>query len=126
MKTVKWIVHILLAVAFLGFGTMKLITPYADMLVEPAMAWAGEFSEMQVKIIGSLEILGALGLLLPVLLKKQKMFVPFAALALGGIMIGAMMTHIGRDEPIIINIVILLLALLTFWWRKDWMKKEAA
>ena len=126
MKTVKWIVHILLAVAFLGFGTIKLITPYAEMIADPMMGWASGFSETQVKMIGSLEILGALGLLLPVILKRSKMFVPVAALCLGGIMVGAMMTHIGRDEPIMINIVILILALLTFWWRKDWMKKEAA
>ena len=123
MKVVKIVVLALVALAYLVPGVMKLMTPYAEMIVEPAMSWANDFSAQQVKIIGVLEILGVLGLVLPLLLKKFNMLVPVSALALSALMIGAIVTHIGRDEPIIMNIGILLLTLLTFWWHKDWLKK---
>ena len=123
MKVVKWIVLGLVAMAYLAPGVMKLVTPYAEMIVEPAMAWASDFSETQVKIIGVLEILGVVGLVLPLFLKKYYKLVPISALALSCLMVGAIITHVGREEAILMNIVILLLTLLTFWWHKDWMKK---
>lgn len=125
MKVVKWIVLILVALAYLVPGIMKLMTPYAEMIANPAMAWAEGFSAQQVKIIGTLEILGVLGMLLPLFLKKFKMLVPVSALALAVLMIGAIVTHLGREEPIIMNIAILVLTLLVFWWHKDWLKKTA-
>ena len=123
MKVVKWIVLGLVAMAYLAPGVMKLVTPYAEMIVEPAMAWASDFSETQVKIIGVLEILGVVGLVLPLFLKKYYKLVTISALALSCLMVGAIITHVGREEAILMNIVILLLTLLTFWWHKDWMNK---
>jgi uncharacterized membrane protein len=125
MKAVKWVIHILLGVAFLGFGAMKFMTPYADMIADPNNGWATEFSELQVKLIGVVEVLGGLGLLLPVILKKYQMLVPVAALGLAGVMIGSTITRIGRGEPFVFDLVLLGLGLLTFWWRKDWLKKTA-
>lgn len=125
MKVVKYVVLGLVAIAYLMPGIMKLITPYSEMIAEPAMAWANDFLASQVKGIGVLEILGVLGLVLPFLLKRFKMLVPVSALALSALMIGAIVTHIGRDEPVYLNIAILVLTLLTFWWHKDWLKKQA-
>lgn len=122
MKVVKIVVLVLVALAYLVPGFMKLMTPYADMIAEPAMAWANDFSANQVKGIGLLEILGVIGLVLPLLLKKYHKLVPISALALAALMVGAIVTHIGRDEPVYMNITILVLTLLTFWWHKDWLK----
>jgi len=122
MKIVKWIVQILLIIAFFGAGVMKLISPYVELIVQEGMAWAGDFSAMTIKVIGALEVLGALGLFLPVLLNKFKMLVPMAAVGLGLVMIGAMITHIGRGESFFPNIVLLLLAVATAYFRKDYFK----
>jgi uncharacterized membrane protein YphA (DoxX/SURF4 family) len=124
MKIVIWIVQILVALAFLSAGLMKLITPYPDLISDPNMAWAGDFSATQIKLIAVLEILGVLGLVLPMIIKKFKALVPIAAFGLALTMVGAIITHIGRDEPIAVNLVLLVLASLTAWWRRGFLKKK--
>jgi hypothetical protein len=123
MKVVKWIVQILLAVAFLAAGGTKLFTPYAELMATDGMAWVGDFSSTQIKIIALLEVLGAIGLIVPMFIPKMRMLVPIAAIGLALTMIGAAITHIGRGEPFVPNIVLFLLAVLVFWWRKDLLKK---
>ena len=59
MKVVKIVVLVLVALACLVPGFMKLMTPYADMIVEPAMAWANDYSANQVKGIGVSRNLGS-------------------------------------------------------------------
>lgn len=124
MKIVIWIVQILVALLFLFTGGMKLLTPYAEMIADPNMAWAGDFSSTQIKIIGALEVLGALGLILPMILKKYMVLVPVAAIGLALTMVGAMVTHLvrGETEPAVVNIIILVLAALTAWWRRGYFK----
>jgi len=122
MKIVIWIVQILVVIAFLGAGLMKLITPYPELVSNPNMGWVGDFSATQIKIIAVLEILGAVGLILPMILNKFKILVPVAAIGLALTMIGAIITHIGRNEPIAVNLVLLVLASLTAWWRKGFIK----
>jgi uncharacterized membrane protein len=67
MNTVLWIVTALLALAFAGAGLMKLTQPKPK-LVASGQAWAEDFSDGAVRAIGALEVLGALGLVLPALL----------------------------------------------------------
>lgn len=122
MKIVIWIVQILVAIAFLGAGVMKLVTPYPDLISNPNMGWVSDFSATQVKIIAVLELLGVLGLILPMLLKKFMILVPVAAIGLALTMIGAIITHIGRDESIAVDLVLLVLASLTVWWRRGFFK----
>ena len=122
MKIVKWILQSLLALAFLGSGMMKAFTPYADLISNPQMAWANDFSPMFIKTIATLEILGAIGLILPLVLKKLTFFVPISAMGLGATMIGALIVHSNRGESIVPNIVLLVLALSVVWLRKDLLK----
>jgi len=58
-----WIVAGLLALAFLGAGAMKLSQPREKLAA--SMGWVNDFSAPMVKTIGALEVLGALGLILP-------------------------------------------------------------
>lgn len=83
---------------------------------------------MMTKIIGLLEFLGALGLFLPVVLKRNLNLVPLAAAGLALTMVGAMITHDGRGEMEALppNVVLLLLSLLVIYIRKDFLKKSAA
>ncbi len=125
MKIVKWVVQALLAVAFLGSGAIKLITPYSEMIANPDMGWANDFSATQIKIIAVLEILGAIGVVLPMLVKRFQFLVPMAAIGLGLTMVVAAIVHMGRGEPIVPNIVLFVLAGLTAWWKWGLFKGES-
>ena len=71
MKVVIWIVQIIVTIAFFGAGITKLITPYEEMRADPNMGWVNDFSALQIQIISILEVLGALGVILPMIVKKS-------------------------------------------------------
>ena len=112
METVGWILSGLLALAFLAAGTGKLVQPYDKLTANANMAWAGDFAPGQVKGIGSLEVLGALAVVLPWLLDVARILTPVAALGLAAVMVGAIATHLRRGERQVlpINAVLLVLA----------------
>ena len=62
MNIILWIVQILLALAFGAAGLMKATKPVDTMVAR--MAWAADYSPRTIKLIGVVEILGALGLIL--------------------------------------------------------------
>lgn len=105
----------LLAIVFLMAGGMKLAQP-KEKLAEN-MAWVEDFSANTVKIIGGLEVLGALGLILPRFLGFLPGFLgQLAAVGLALTMAGAAYTHIRRGETkpaeIAPSIVLLILAII--------------
>jgi hypothetical protein len=104
-----WIVSGLLALANLLAGGLKLVRPREALIaIQP---WAGDFSARQIKGIGALEVLGAIGLILPPLLGVLPVLAGFAAVGIAALQVGALVTHVRRKEPIVPNIVILALAL---------------
>jgi len=105
-------------------GLMKLFTPYADLISESTTAWANDFSSFQIKIISIYEVLGAFGLILPMFIPKLRVLVPIAAIGLALIMVGAMITHLGRGESIIINIILLALSAYIAWSRSEFFKRQ--
>src|SRR5262245_37943343 len=111
MSVVLWIIAGLLAAAFAASGLMKL-TQSRQKLAASGMGWAEDFGEGTVRTIGGLEVLAALGLILPGALDIAPVLVPLAALGLVLVMIGAAVTHARRKEPqgIAINAVLLVLA----------------
>lgn len=110
MDIVAWILQIVLALAFLAAGGMKLARP-RPALVGAGMGWADDFSDGAVKAIGALEVLGALGLILPAVTGIAPVLVPIAALGLALTMAGAIVVHVRRKEPIIPPLVLGVLAL---------------
>src|SRR6266480_747544 len=80
---VRWIIQGLLALIFLFTGGMKLILPIEELTRE--MPLPGLF----VRFIGVAEVLGAIGLVLPGLLRIRQGLTPLAAGGLVIIMIGA-------------------------------------
>ncbi|MGE5132616.1 MAG: DoxX family protein [Gemmatimonadota bacterium] len=118
MNIVLWVIAGLLAAAFLGAGLMKLTRP-REKLAASGMAWTEDFSPGVIKTIGALELLAAIGLILPAALNIAPVLVPLAATGLAVIMIGAMVTHARRREfPMIAgNLVLLVLAALIMWGR---------
>lgn len=119
LKILAWTLQILAALAFIMAGLMKISTPYEELVLADNMGWAEDFSAMQIKIIGILEVLGSIGMILPLQLKKFTFLVPFAALGLVFVMVGAIFTHLNREEPIIVNIILLLLNLSVVYLRRD-------
>ncbi|WP_167104906.1 DoxX family protein [Mycobacterium sp. DL592] len=118
MNLALWIVAGVLAVMFAGAGVFKLVsTP--EKLVESGMGWAADFSAPTVKLIGLLELLGAIGLVVPALVHIAPVLVPLAALGLAATMIGAAVVHARRKETpmIAVNVVLLALALFVAWGR---------
>ncbi|EEP69784.1 DoxX family protein [Micromonospora sp. ATCC 39149] len=118
MNIVLWIIAGLLAAAFAFFGATKLAQP-KEKLAASGMAWTENVSSGLVKLIGALEVLAAIGLILPAVLDIAPILVPLAALGLVLIMIGAIVTHARRKEyqAIGMNVVLLLLAAVVAWGR---------
>ena len=96
MAIALWIVQGLVAAGLLMAGFMKATRPKEAL--QEQMAWVEDFSATQVKGIGVLEILGALGLILPMLTGILPILTPLAAVGLTVIMVGAVFTHIRRGE----------------------------
>ena len=111
MNITLWIVTAVLALLFLAAGTMKIAQPKAK-LAASGQGWAEDFSDGTVKGIGGLEVLAALGLVLPALLNIATVLVPLAATGIFVLMAGAAITHARRGEKpnVIINAILGILA----------------
>jgi uncharacterized membrane protein YphA (DoxX/SURF4 family) len=96
VTAVLWILQLVLAFVFLAAGLTKLSQP-RDKL-EAAMAWVQDFTSPVVKAIGGLEVLAAIGLIVPWLFDIAPVFTPLAALGLVALMVGATLTHLRRTE----------------------------
>ena len=112
MNIALWIAQVVLAVVFVSAGIMKVTQPKATLEVRPGMGYMTELSVLQLKLIGSAELLGSLGLILPWWLGRLPVLTPIAAAALLVLMIGATMTHIRRKEPIAFTTVLGVLTLV--------------
>ncbi|WP_368680351.1 DoxX family protein (plasmid) [Rhodococcus opacus] len=118
MNIALWIVAIVLAVGFAAAGAIKL-SQSKDKLAASGMGWTESYSESAVKAIGAVEVLGAVGLILPAVVGLAPILVPLAATGLALVMAGAIVTHARRGEtqPIVINVVLLALAAFVAWGR---------
>lgn len=118
MNVVLWIIAIVLALAFLAAGLMKLARP-KEALAAMGMGYVEDFSAGTIKAIGALEVLAAIGLILPAVLGIAPALVPLAATGLVLMMVGAIITHLRRKElpNVIVNVVLLALAAVVAWGR---------
>jgi len=113
-----WVVAGLLAAAFLSAGALKLSQP-RQALATSGQGWVEDFSAGQVKVIGTLEVLAAIGLILPAVLGLAPIVVPLTATGLVLLMVGAMLTHARRDERshMGVNVVLATMAVFVAWGR---------
>ena len=114
MNIALWIVQALLAALFLFAGSMKFIMPVEEMTKQmPSMpGWFLHF-------IGVAEILGALGLILPGLLRIKPGLTPLAAAGLVVIMIGATVIGfmIGPASGALLPLIVAVLAAFVAYGR---------
>ncbi len=89
------IIQIALGLVFLMAGMMKLVMQNKARAMTPALRG---YSRAFVSFIGLAELLGALGLTLPVWLGIMPVLTPLAAAGLSVIMLGATYTHLKLKE----------------------------
>jgi uncharacterized membrane protein YphA (DoxX/SURF4 family) len=118
MNVALWIVAGLLAAIFLMAGFMKM-TQAKEKLAEN-MGWVEHYEPRQIKLIGLLETLGAIGLIVPALTGILPILTPLAAIGIALVMVGAMARHLnrGNETPMVaMNMAFLLMALFVAWGR---------
>ncbi|HTG14720.1 MAG TPA: DoxX family protein [Blastocatellia bacterium] len=103
-----WIVQVLLALLFLFAGGAKLVLP------PEAMQGPVPIPVLFLRFIGVCEVLGALGLILPGLLRIRPGLTPLAAVGLVIIMIGATVVNLMSGAPAVALITLLAGLLATF------------
>ena len=114
MNIVLWICAGLLAAMFLMAGVMKVAMPKEKLL--PTMKWAETWSVPQLRALGTVEVLGAIGLILPRALNIAPVLTPLAAAGCAVVMIGAVLTHIrmkdykGTGMPLVLLILAVAVA----------------
>jgi putative oxidoreductase len=91
-----WIVQILLGLAFLAIGSMKLFTPIDD-LVKQGMTFASD-NPWLPRFIGTSEVLGALGLILPSVTRIMPKLTVAAAAGLIAVMVLAVGYHVAIEK----------------------------
>ena len=112
-----WIAQVILAAMFLMSGFMKLSQPIDQL--SKMLPWAAQVPEALVRFIGVAEVLGAVGLILPSLLRIQPKLTPIAAVGLALVMLFAVVFHISRGETPMIGMNFILIAIAAFiaWGR---------
>ena len=114
MNIVLWICAGLLAAMFLMAGVMKATMPKEKL--EPAMQWSKTWSRPQLQALGTVEVLGAIGLILPWALNIARVLTPLAAVGCAVVMIGAVATHIrmkdykGTGMPVVLLVLAIIVA----------------
>lgn len=96
MTYALWIVQVLLALLFLFAGATKLVLPL-DVLTSMGSPNQIVLPGLFIRFIGVVEVLGALGLILPGLLRIKPWLTPLAAGGLVVIMVGATALTMAAD-----------------------------
>jgi putative oxidoreductase len=112
MNVVLWIVQALLAAAYVMAGSMKTFRPLKEL--SKRMAWVATFPAGFVSFIGIAELLGAIGIILPMVTNIAPWLTVAAAAGLALVQVSAIAFHVSRHETRVVpgNVVLLLLALL--------------
>lgn len=113
METALLTSQLLLAAIFVATGLTKLTQPRAKLAAGP-MGWAADVTDVEFRTVGLLEVLGALGLVLPQAFGIAELLTPFAAVGLALTMIGAIATHVRMGETDRLAVPIVLLVLSVF------------
>ena len=114
-----WAAQVLLA-AFYGFAGFNKLTQSMQSLAAMDMSYAIDFPELLTRFIGTMEVLGAVGIILPALTRIMPRLTPLAALGFSIIQVLAMGVHISRGEFAVLpmNLVLLALSLFVLWGRE--------
>ncbi|MEW5831034.1 MAG: DoxX family protein [Chloroflexota bacterium] len=114
MNITLWIAQGLLAAMYLMAGSMKAFQP-SKVRENPQMTWAHGRQDGFIRFVGTSELLGALGLILPLVTGILPWLTVLAAVGLTLIQLLAIFTeHLPRKEFNVIPVNLVLLALAIF------------
>lgn len=120
MNLALWIVAGVLA-AVLLVSTSKMFVPREKLasVGGAAAQWLLDFSPSALRAIGTLEILGAAGLILPAVLDIAPILVPVTATCVALLFVGAVIMRRRRGEKatIVPDLVYLAMAVFVAWGR---------
>jgi uncharacterized membrane protein len=116
MDTILWIAQVVLAFLFLLFGVTHLTRRES---MRERVPWMWSLPREAMLVIGILDILGAIGLILPAVTRIQPWLTPLAALCLAVLMVFAIIFHARRGElpNITLNVILGLIAAFIAWGR---------
>ncbi|MGW8881607.1 DoxX family protein [Streptomyces mirabilis] len=119
MNLVLWIGAGLLAVVALTGGISKTFVPREKLAAVRRGGWTEDAGAGFVKTLGVLELLAAVGLVLPAAVGIAPVLAPVTAVCWVLLMAGAMITHGRRGEfpYVVLNLVYLVLAAFVAWGR---------
>ncbi|WP_405096186.1 DoxX family protein [Micromonospora sp. NBC_01412] len=117
MNVVLWILQVLLALVLLGAGLTKVAQPKEKL--RERMGWVDGVPQSAVKALGALEVLAAVGLILPALTGIATVLTPLAAVGAAIVMAGAVVVHARAKEypGTAFTAVLLVAALVVAWGR---------
>ena len=117
MNTALWIVQTVLALVFVMTGGLKLVLP-SDKIAE-RMGQENGLPPSAMRIIGLLEVMGAIGVVLPAWTGILPWLTPLAAAGLMLTMFGAVFENVrNKHFPMIaVNFVVGLLAIFVIYGR---------
>jgi uncharacterized membrane protein YphA (DoxX/SURF4 family) len=118
MNTLFWTLQTLVALTFLYSGLNKSL--YSEQkLVEKGQTGVEGLSVPLIRFIGIIEILGAVGLLLPGIIKVLTIIAPITAVGFSVIMVLAAIIHYKRKEPrnVLTNLILLTLCVFIAVYR---------
>lgn len=112
MNVALWITAGLLALVALVGGITKAFVPVEKLSQHEGAAWTRGVSPAFVKTLGVLEMLAAVGLILPAVTDVAPVMVPVTATCWVALMVGAMVTHgrLGQLKLVLVNVAYLALA----------------
>ena len=116
MITSLWAAQILLAILLVMGAIMKFL-PIEK--ISPMMPWTGQIPATFVRLLGIIDLLGAVGLILPTSLQIKPKLTFWTALCIIALMLSAIIFHILRGEAaaIGINIFSMIIAVFIAWGR---------
>ena len=120
LNVILWIAQVVLAGMFIMAGYMKTTTPIEQL--SASLPWTKDVPVWLVRFIGTAEFLGALGLILPSLLRIKPVLTPLAALGIIAIMVMAAIFHVTRTEfsGVVFTVILASVAAFIVWgrWKK--------
>ena len=119
MNLALWIAAGLLAGVALAGGITKTFLPKEKLAAHEGGRWTADAGVGFVKTLGVLELLAAVGLILPAVAGVAPVMVPVTAACWVLLMIGAMITHgrLGQARLVLLTFGYLLLAVFVTWGR---------
>ena len=114
-----WIAQIALA-GFYGFAGFSKVSQPMEALAAMGMSYAVDYPDLLTRFVGTAELLGAIGIILPALTRIMPGLTPLAALGFSVIQVLAIGLHAMRGETgqtLPINLVLLALSLFVLWGR---------